>query len=81
MPGVEPPIQVAPARRTARPIFNASCSGMPSATVTIRRMPAANASSTAARVSIGGAMATEATAPVASTASRQVANTGTPAAS
>jgi hypothetical protein len=44
-------------------------------------MPAASASSTAASVSSGGAMATEAIAPVASTASRQLANTGTPAAS
>jgi hypothetical protein len=54
---------------------------MPSATVTMTRMPAASASSTAASVSSGGAIATEAIAPVARTASRQLANTGTPAAS
>ena len=62
-------------------LLAASCRGIPSVTVTIPRMPAASASSTATSVSSGGAMATETNAPVANTASQQFANTGTPAAS
>ena len=81
MPGVDPPIHVAPAARTARPMPIASCNGMPSATVTTSLIPASNASRTAARVSPGGAIATVAIAPVAATAAAQSGKTGTPAAS
>ena len=71
-PGVEAPTQVAPASRTMRPIRSASCTGMPSATVTISLMPAAIASSTAASTPCGGTMASETCAPVAATAARAV---------
>ena len=54
-----------PRSRTARPMRIASCSGTPSATVTTSLMPAASASCTAASVPSGGAITTEAIAPVA----------------
>ena len=79
MPGVDAPIHTACAARTARPIRSASCSGTPSATVTIT--PDAGCK----RFLYRGERLQRRRhghrrhAPVAATASAQEANTGTPA--
>ncbi len=72
MPGVEAPIQRAPAAATACFALTASWIGMPSVMVTIVRMPAAMASRIAGSTASRGTMATLATAPVPATASAQV---------
>ena len=81
--GVTTPGQFGPTRRIGAPRSSAfaramSSAGMPSVMQTARRMPASAASRIASAAPGGGTKMTDASAPVAATASRTVSKTGMP---